>query len=664
MNALRLGVCLLIGGCAVTSAWAADEPESSLEEVLVTATRQPRRIADEPTRVEVLDHEELEEKIAASPGDVSMLLNETPGLRIQQTSPGLGAVNIRIEGLRGRYSQILADGLPLYGGQASGTSLLQIPPLDLGQVEVLKGVSSALYGPSALGGVVNFVSRRPDGAHDLILNETSRDETDLALWWSGEPAKTGWSYSVLGNLNRQSAHDINGDGWADFPEFKRGSVRPRLYWKGEDRNDLFITFGATVEDRLGGTINGGVVPAGLRGGTSFIEDDNTHRYDAGAIGHWGLTDTATLTLKASDSEYAQHQIIGTDDELSHSNTALIEATLDGAAGRHSWVVGAAFQQDRYRDSTLPDLDYQYSVPGLFAQDEYKIDSSLTLSTSARLDHHSRYGTILSPRLALLWKPGGSESPWRVRTSFGTGYFAPTPLTEETESTGLSRIQPLTQLRAERAQGVSVDVNRLWTLEHGTIETNLTVFNSSVTSAVNLIQTSDLPPRFTFVNDPAPTHNFGTELLVRWRSGPVSLIAAHGYVNSTEFPADATRRQAVPLNPRHTGTFTMTWEAPSVGRIGLESFYVGHQSLVGSDTVNPYLTTSPSYVVFGASMQRDFGRVTAFLNFENFTDRRLTRYQPLLLPQQAPNGSWTVDAWGPLDGRVINLGFRWRLADRD
>ena len=50
-----------------------------------------------------------------SPGDVSMLLNETSGLRVQMTSPGLGAANVRIEGLRGRYSQILSDGLPLYG---------------------------------------------------------------------------------------------------------------------------------------------------------------------------------------------------------------------------------------------------------------------------------------------------------------------------------------------------------------------------------------------------------------------------------------------------------------------------------------------------------------------------------------------------------------------
>jgi iron complex outermembrane receptor protein len=107
--------------------------------------------------VEVVPGEEVQEKIMMTPGDVSMLLNETNGLRVQTTSPSLGGANVRIQGLRGRYTQVLADGLPLYGGQTGSIGLLQIPPMDLGQVEVIKGVASALYGMSAIGGVVNHV---------------------------------------------------------------------------------------------------------------------------------------------------------------------------------------------------------------------------------------------------------------------------------------------------------------------------------------------------------------------------------------------------------------------------------------------------------------------------------------------------------------------------
>lgn len=118
------------------------------EAIVVRSTRSERRIEDEPVRVEVIGREEIEEKMLMTPGDISMMLNETSGLRVQTTSPSLGGANVRIQGLRGRYTQILSDGLPLYGGQSGALSMLQIPPMDLGQVEVIKGVASALYGSS------------------------------------------------------------------------------------------------------------------------------------------------------------------------------------------------------------------------------------------------------------------------------------------------------------------------------------------------------------------------------------------------------------------------------------------------------------------------------------------------------------------------------------
>ncbi len=77
-----------------------------------------------------------------TPGDIAMLLNETAGLRVQPTAPSLGGASVRIQGLRGRYTQILSDGLPLYGGQAGALGPLQVPPMDLAQVEVIKGAAS------------------------------------------------------------------------------------------------------------------------------------------------------------------------------------------------------------------------------------------------------------------------------------------------------------------------------------------------------------------------------------------------------------------------------------------------------------------------------------------------------------------------------------------
>lgn len=654
MNIPRTALIAVLAALAAFAVWADEKPEAGLSEVIVTTTRIPRRIADEPTRVEVIDHEELEEKVAMSPGDVAMLFNETPGLHVQTTAPGLGAANVRIQGLRGRYSQVLADGLPLYGGQTGGIGLLQIPPLDLGQVEILKGVASALYGPSALGGVINLTSRRPDGTHELLLNETSRGGSDAALWWASPRAKEGWSYSVLAGADRQTMRDVNGDGWADIPRYLRGTVRPRLYWADESGREVFLTAGAMLEDRSGGTVKDGRVPAHDPDGTPFVEAFKTQRFDVGLTGRWPISPKRTLTVRASATQREQRQTFGTDIEPTRSRTGFAEWALNGVSGRHDWVTGLAVEQDDYHNSSLPAFNFAYSVPALFLQDEFRASEALTVSASARLDHHNVYGTFFSPRLAVLWRPGGAGSPWRSRLALGTGFFAPTPITEDTEGIGLARVLPLKGVRAERARGVSADLGRLWSVGSGSVETNATVFASEIAHAVGLTDLATIPPEL--VNAAFPTRTLGTELLARWRSGPFTAIIAHAYVNASELAPGTLIRRTVPLNPRHTVNFTAVWEQEEIGRVGIEAFFTGRQALIE----NPYRTESPGYLMLGFLVQRRIGGADVFLNAENLTDRRLTRFQPLVLPAQAPDGRWTTDAWGPLDGRVINLGVRWRF----
>lgn len=60
---------------------------------------------------------------------------------------------------------------------------------------------------------------------------------------------------------------------------------------------------------------------------------------------------------------------------------------------------------------------------------------------------------------------------------------------------------------------------------------------------------------------------------------------------------------------------------------------------------------------GLLAERVMGRFRLFLNVENITDVRQTRWNSLLRPNRAADGRWTVDAWAPLDGRVINGGIR-------
>jgi len=93
-----------------------------MEEIFVNATRSSRTIENEPTRVEVIAGEEIDEKISMDPSNISMILNESTGIQVQQTSASSANNSFRIQGLDGRYTQLLKDGYPLYGGFSSSTA--------------------------------------------------------------------------------------------------------------------------------------------------------------------------------------------------------------------------------------------------------------------------------------------------------------------------------------------------------------------------------------------------------------------------------------------------------------------------------------------------------------------------------------------------------------
>src|SRR5687767_14255195 len=299
------------------------EQPTELSGVVVSATRSGRRIEDEPLRVEALAEEEVEEKLLMTPGDITMMLNESAGLRVQTTSPSLGGAAVRVQGLRGRYTQILADGLPLYGGQTGGLGLLQIPPMDLGGVEIIKGVASALYGGSALGGVINLISRRPGDEHarELLLNQTTLGGTD-AVGFAADRLSERWGYTLLAGAHRQSQVDRDDDGWTDLPGYERAVVRPRAFWSSPTGHSMMVTLGTTLERREGGTIDDATVD-----GSPFPENLRTKRYDAGIVGGFLLGESSILSIRGASAIQQHRHTFGGVLERDRHLTWLGEASV-------------------------------------------------------------------------------------------------------------------------------------------------------------------------------------------------------------------------------------------------------------------------------------------------------------------------------------------------
>jgi iron complex outermembrane receptor protein len=340
-------------------------------------------------------------------------------------------------------------------------------------------------------------------------------------------------------------------------------------------------------------------------------------------------------------QHHDHQF-GEVRERDRHATAFGEVTLRTTAGRHTVVAGAAIEREAYRPLDLPQFRYSFIVPGVFLQDDVQVSRALSLSASGRVDHHSQYGTFVSPRISALVRAG----VWSSRLSLGTGFFGPSPLTEETEAAGLSRLDIPRPLRAEEGRSSSLDVTRA----SGPMSYTFTLFASRILHPIDVDRSQGL--RVT--NLAKPMTNVGVELLGTFKHEPYTVTGTYTYVQAREDDGDSPHD--VPLTPRHSAGLVGMWERPEVGRIGLEFYYTGTQRL----EENPFREASVPYAVVGFLAERQFNRLRVFVNGENLTGVRQTRWDPLIRPTRAADGRWTVDAWAPLEGRNVNGGVRVRF----
>jgi iron complex outermembrane receptor protein len=235
----------------------------------------------------------------------------------------------------------------------------------------------------------------------------------------------------------------------------------------------------------------------------------------------------------------------------------------------------------------------------------------------------------------------------ARLSVATGFFAPTPFTEETEVIGLSHLRPLKGLLSERARYASLDV----TEKQGPLEVNGTLFLSRIEDPVSLRDSSGV---LDLINATGPTRTGGVEVFAAYVGDPFTITADYAYLRSTHVSPETGSRVATPLDPRHSVGLDVAWDNDETGtRVGVEAFYTGRQAV----ELDPYRTTTRPYTTLGILVSQRVGPVVLHLNGENLTNVRQTRFDPLLLPTPGEGGRWTTDQWAPLDGRLVNLGVR-------
>ena len=641
---------LPLPGDTLTIRMAAVEGEL-LEEVVVSSTRSNRSIDDIPTRIEAITGEELEEKANMRPGDIRMQLNESTGIQVQQTSPVSANANIRIQGLDGRYTQLLQDGFPLYSGFAAGLSILQIPPLNLRQVEVIKGSASTLYGGGAIAGLVNLITKRPGAEPELsfMANGTSARGLDLSGFWGQKSEKVG--VTLFAARNTQQEYDPGNTGFSALPRYERYTVNPRLYFYLAPTATLSVGGMGNWETRIGGDMQ--VLDGKSDDNHRYFERNRSDRL-ASQLQFDKRFARSILTLKNSVSTF--NRVLTQPDYrfAGRQVASFTEASYTHTGERAEWIGGGNLWTERFTENGAAlGRNYAHVTAGAFLQNNYKAADWLTLETGLRTDYHNRYGLFVLPRVSALLR---LSEQLTSRVGGGLGYKAPTIFTEEAESLGFRNVLPLDQdnARAETSVGANVDVNYRTTLfDVLEVSVNQLFFYTRLNHALVLDIPAILTPGpssavYRFANADGPIASQGLETNVRVGYEGFQLYAGYSLVDTRRRYTGEDDNSPIPLTAKHRVNLVGVYEQEGKFRVGVEAYYVGRKPLSTGEQ-------SRAYWLMGLMGERRWKHFSLFVNFENLLNIRQDRYQAVVLPPvERPSFR---EVWAPLEGTVVNGGIK-------
>jgi len=627
--------------------------KDEMDEVVVQSTRTSRTIANVPTRVETIGFEEIDEKNNMRPGNVAMLLHESTGIQVQQTSATSANASIRIQGLDGRYTQLLKDGFANFGNFSSGLSVLEIPPLDLKQVEIIKGPASPLFGGGAIAGVINFISKTPKTKpeYNFILNQSNIGQTNTGGFVSQKTNKIG--YTLLALYSRQKPYDADHDEFTELPKSNEFTVHPKLFFYPKENLTIQIGNSLTSSKRTGGDIV--VINGKADASHHYFEKNKTTRNISTFELEKRIGINKKFVAKQSFSVFDRTinlpaYIFSGTDINAYTDVSYITNT-----GKHALVLGGNFIYNDFREKTSSILkrNNKANTGGIYAQHTLDATTKIKLESGLRLDIAGYKNSIYSnteffvlPRVSLLVK---YNSQLTTRIGAGMGYKMPTLFTEETETIQYKNVRQLNNVRSEKSYGGTADINwRTNSSNKLTFAFNHMLFYTLIHDP--LILEGDVTNGYKFRNASKPVISMGFETnakLIFKENFKLFL----GYTFTDSKAKYLAGNQFLPLVPKHKLNTALIYEKEGFIKLGLEAYFTGRQYLSNG-------TRTPSFNELGFMTEKIFERFSLFINFENFTDTRQGKYKNVV------NGSHlnpTFDEiWTHTEGFIINGGIKVKL----
>jgi len=620
--------------------------EEEEEEVVIQSTRSSRTIQDIPTRVEFIAGEELDEKANMKPGDIRMVLTESTGIQTQQTSATSANSSIRIQGLDGRYTQILKDGFPIYAGFSSGLGLLQTPPLDLKQFEVIKGSASTLYGGGAIAGLVNLISKTPGEKRELKFHfdGTSGGGLNTSGFYGQRYGKTG--VTLFASRNSNAPYDPADIGLTAIPKFERYTINPKLYVFFTPKTELNIGANITTEKRTGGSVDY------IKGNdpSAFYEANNTDRYSTQLSFEHHFGKCSHITFKNSFNRFQRAISLPGYVFNATQNGSFTEMTYSSHGVVSEWVTGINLVTDDFKErrlTTTPLRNYNQLTAGIFVQNTWKVNEKFHLETGLRGDGVKDYGFALLPKISALFKFTPKLSS---RIGGGLGYKTPTIFTEESERLQYKNVLPVDDKvnKLERSYGVNADINYKTRLSDGDISFSINhlFFYTRITSPLLLLPDGG---NFRFSNVAGHIDSKGMETNAKLGYRDFKLFLGYTFVEA--YLHEGAIKTANFLTPKHRLNAVLMYEVEEKWKLGLEGYYFSKQQLSDGKT-------GKSYWITGFMAEKLWEKISVYINFENFLDARQTKFDSIYTG--TINNPTFRDIYAPLDGFVVNGGIKLRL----
>lgn len=615
---------------------------SELQDVIVTSTRTNSRIEDIPIRVEVIGQSEISEEGNIKPANISKLLLESPSVQAQQTSATNGNVSIRLQGLDGKYTQILKDGFPLYGGFSQGLSIMQIPPLDLKQIEIIKGSASSLYGSDAIAGIINLVSKTPTVKREfnILLNQTSLFGNNADLYYSKKWNKFGLSLFSANGF--QSAIDVNGDGFSDLPLSRTYNLSPSFYYQLDTSTNIVFSLNGVIDNRKGGKIKN--INFGIDSSNNNLMEENLSNRFSSQLKFEKKINHHTLTIKNSLALFERNINLNASKFSGRQISGYTEISLLHNLNKHKIVIGANNISEKFdEDSSKSHLQrsYNYQTIGIFIQDDWSKNERLTLQYGVRVDYQNKFGFFLLPKIAMIYK---FNPHLYIRAGLGLGYKNPTIFSTASELAGINNIVTLSsQIKTEQSISSNMDVNyKLPIGDDASITFNQAFFITQIDQPL-VLETN------TFINKDKPILTKGFESNVRYRLDEFQIFAAYTFVDAQR--TYNISQSFMPLTPKHKLNFDIIFEEEKDFMFALEAFYISTMNRDNDFDTKEYFT-------FGLIYQKHFRNISIISSCENLFDVRQSKFESIVM--NAASKPYFRQLYAPIDGRVFSIGIKLRL----